>query len=253
MAEVVLITGASNPIGAATARLFAQQGAHLVITGSKASIQALALSLESDLNTDVLAIEADLGQPHQAQHLIQQALDRYTQVDSLINIAGKYWSSPFQTVDLESFQQVMAQNFWSYVHMIQAVMPHYSQQKRGQIINVGTFAGRMPLPKLATFCASQYAVTGFTDSLRLELSPQGIEVIGVYPGLMAPDPEQESLSDTTVLQDWWFSDPEEVAAAIVEASIYHKTNVMIGVTQWATGAYQVLPDWVATLLQPPNV
>ncbi len=277
MVNVVLITGASEGIGRATAFVFAQQGYRLSLAArTPETLRQTAIDLEQSLNAEVLALPTDVTQPEQVQNLVEKTLERYGQIDCLINNAGICLSGPFLQTTPEHWQQLMAVNFWGYVHMIRAVLPHMLKRKQGQIVNVGSIGGKMPLPHMSAYCASKYAVSGLTEALRLELKPQGIQVIGVHPGIVhshflkraifldesqptdSPQESEHPVSESgsslrermeQALDSFLVSQPEEVATAIWEAVRDSKPEVVVGMAQWAVGAYTLFPGLVGPLLQ----
>ncbi|MEN9225704.1 MAG: SDR family oxidoreductase [Thermostichus sp. HHBFW_bins_43] len=276
MADVVLITGASEGIGRATAFVFARGGYRLALAArTTETLKQTAIDLEQSLNAEVLAIPTDVTQPEQVQSLVQATLERYGRIDCLINNAGICLSGPFLQTTPEHWQRLMAVNFWGYLHMIRAVLPDMQKRKQGQIINVGSIGGKMPLPQMSAYCASKYAVSGLTEALRLELKPQGIQVIGVHPGLVSsdflkravfldevepdasPNGKPQSAGGQAreqmqqALESFWVSRPEEVAEAIWEAARQSKSEVVVGMAQWAVGAYTLFPGLVSPMLQDP--
>ncbi len=280
MADVVLITGASEGIGRATAFAFARGGCRLALAARTAeALKQTAIDLEQSLNAEVLAVPTDVTQPEQVQNLVEATLERYGRIDCLINNAGICMSGPFLQTTPEHWQTLMAVNFWGYLHTIRAVLPDMLKRKKGQIINVGSIGGKMPLPQMSAYCASKYAVSGLTEALRLELKPQGIQVIGVHPGIVSSDflkravfldevepdasPNGKSQSSAQssggrareqmqqALESFWVSQPEEVAAAIWDASRQSKSEVVVGMAQWAVGAYTLFPGLVSPMLQDP--
>ncbi|MFS8866581.1 SDR family NAD(P)-dependent oxidoreductase [Synechococcus sp. H65.1] len=273
MANVVLITGASEGIGRATAFTFARGGYRLALAARTAeTLKQTAIELEQSFNAEVLAVPTDVTQPEQVQKLVEATLERYGRIDCLINNAGICLSGPFLQTTLEHWQALLAVNFWGYLHTIRAVLPDMLKRKKGQIVNVGSIGGKMPLPQMAAYCASKYAVSGLTEALRLELQPHGIQVIAVHPGLVnsnflkravfveetgAEVSAEENLTHPSgarqrmqqALESFWVSQPEEVAAAIWEAVCQSKSEVIVGMAQWAVGAYTLFPGWVGPLLQ----
>ncbi|MGQ9836615.1 MAG: SDR family oxidoreductase [Cyanobacteriota bacterium] len=279
MVDVVLITGASEGIGRATAFAFARGGSRLSLAArTPETLRQTAIDLEQSLNAEVLAIPTDVTQPEQVESLVEKTLERYGHIDCLINNAGICMSGPFLQTTPDHWQQLMAVNFWGYVHMIRAVLPDMLKRKRGQIVNVGSIGGKMPLPQMSAYCASKYAVSGLTEALRLELRPQGIQVIGVHPGIVNSDflkraifldesqptnssnnssnahdaplsssPAREQMKQA--LESFWVSQPQEVAEAIWEAVRGFKSEVVVGMAQWAVGAYTLFPNLVGSILQ----
>ncbi|MCF2970655.1 SDR family oxidoreductase [Synechococcus sp. Nb3U1] len=275
MADVVLITGASEGIGRATAFTFARGGCRLALAArTPETLNQTAIDLEQSLNAEVLAIPTDVAQPEQVQTLVERTLERYGRIDCLINNAGICMSGPFLQTTPDHWQQLMAVNFLGYIHTIRAVLPDMLKRKQGQIVNVGSIGGKMPLPHMSAYCASKYAVTGLTEALRLELKSQGIQVIGVHPGIVNSDflkraifldePQPTASANghdaptagglarermEQALESFLVSQPEEVAEAIWEAVRESKSEVVVGMAQWAVGAYTLFPGLVGPMLQ----
>jgi short-subunit dehydrogenase len=265
MSPTVLITGASQGTGKATAHLFAQKAYNLVLAARQAErLNAVAAELEAS-GQQVLAIPTDVSQPEQVETLVQQALTRFGQVDVLVNNAGICLTGAMQHTTITDWQQIMGTNFWGYVYMIQALLPHLLAQGQGTIVNVGSFGGKMPLPKMTAYCASKYAVTGLTDTLRLELKPQGIHVGAVHPGLINSDfLERAQFRDTasaadqgkqqleSALKSTWVSQPQDIARAIWQVVEQQRSEVIVGPVVLATEAYRLLPAAVQWLLGQAN-
>lgn len=146
-------------------------------------------------------------------------------------------------------------NLWGYVYTIQALLPHFLAQKRGIIINVGSIGGKIPLPNMTAYCTSKYAVTGLTETLRLELEPKGIQVCCVHPSVTNSDFLERAIfnSDTRkkqmeeTLKTAIASQPEDVAKTIVEVIEHPKPEVMVGSGVMLNTIYNFVPrlyDWV---------
>ncbi|MEM9155527.1 MAG: SDR family oxidoreductase [Cyanobacteria bacterium J06642_2] len=287
MSKVALITGGSAGIGRATARAFAQLGYRLAIASRSVDpLKEVAIDLEKHLNAEVLAIPTDVTDSEQVQQLIDRTLERYEAVDILVNNAGICISGPFTATTRADWEQVMNVNVWGYINTLRALVPHMLERGKGQIINVGSFGGKMPLPEMAAYCTAKYAVTGLTESLRLELEPKGIAVIGVHPGIVKtnfldraiftgdraaadhPDSTDTKAAESTspspqtatqtgpqrlqmerALDSFVAQTPEDIATAIVDASLTGKTDVVVGLAQMATSAYQFLPGLIGPLLK----
>ncbi|MEL7085357.1 MAG: SDR family oxidoreductase [Cyanobacteria bacterium P01_A01_bin.3] len=262
MSKVALITGASAGIGRATAFAFASQGFALVLAARTSDpLTETAIALEKKHNCDVLPIPTDVSDPEQVNVLVEKAIARFDRIDLLINNAGICASGPFVDTSLEQWQQVMNVNFWGYVHTIRAVLPHMLARKQGQIVNVGSFGGKMPLPAMTAYCASKYAVTGLTETLRLEVESQGVQIVGVHPGVVttefleravfvgadgAADRYRQQME--TTLSSAVSQTPEEIAKAIADACRTGQRDVVVGPAQMATAAYQLLPGLVGSLM-----
>lgn len=185
MAEppVILITGASSGIGAATARLFGAKGYRLVLAAR--SIDRLHIVAEEIINGggNALTIRSDISRLEDIQHLANLALDHYKQIDILFNNAG------FGRIDwlenLEPDKDIQTQisvNLTGMILLSQAVLPSMIHRQSGHIINMSSIAGLLTAPTYTIYAASKYGVRGFSDALRREVGIHNIKVSVIYPG-----------------------------------------------------------------------
>ncbi|VXD19225.1 Oxidoreductase [Planktothrix serta PCC 8927] len=255
MTPTVLITGASQGTGKATALLFAQKGYNVILAAREPErLEAVADQVLS-LGVSTLAIPTDVTNIEQVQYLVEKALDYYETIDILVNNAGICLTASVEYTTLEDWHQLMNTNFFGYVNMIQTLLPHFLQQQQGTIVNVGSFAGKMPIPQMAAYCASKYAVTGLTESLRLELSKKGIQVCAVHPGIINSnfmeraqfrgenqlEIEQLRQRLDSALASTWVSQPEDIAQAIWNAVEKKQNEVIVGPAILATEIYRLFP------------
>ncbi len=263
MAPTVLITGASQGIGKATALLFAQKGYDVVLAAREADrLNAVAHAVSAQ-GRQALAIPCDVTDPQQVNSLVEQALAARGQIDVLVNNAGICSSGPMEKTSLEDWHKVIDVNLWGYVHTIQALLPQFLAQKAGTIVNVGSFGGKVPLPYMTAYCTSKYAVTGLTETLRLELEPLGIQVCGVHPsatnsaflersifrGQDEHDTNQRRQQMQEMLKSPLASQPEDVAKAIWDVVKHPQAEVVVGSAAVATAAYRFAPGLINILFQ----
>lgn len=266
MTQTVLITGASQGSGRATALLFASKGYDVVLAARHEDrLNAVAEEVRS-LGRSTLSIPTDVREPEQVSHLIEQALDHFDTIDVLVNNAGICLTGEMSHTSLEDWHAIMDTNFWGYVHTIHYLLPYLLRRGEGVIVNVGSFGGKMPLPQMSTYCASKYAVTGLTETLRLELAPRGIHVAAVHPGVIqsafleramfrGEDEEQvqgRRKQMEIAAKSAWTSQPEDIAQAIWEAVDERKNEVVVGPAAIATEAYRLAPGLVQWLLNQSN-
>ncbi|NET31877.1 MAG: SDR family oxidoreductase [Cyanothece sp. SIO1E1] len=255
MTPTALITGASQGSGRATALLFASKGYDVAIAARQPErLEAIADEIRA-LGRRAIAIPTDVGDPQQVEALISDALTTYAHIDVLVNNAGICLTGSMEKTTLQDWQQIMATNFWGYVYTIQALLPHLLAQGHGHIVNVGSFGGKMPLPNMTAYCASKYAVTGLTETLQLELAPQGIQVCAVHPGVIKSsfleralfrgqtqqDSQQLRQQMSTLLESSWVSSPDDIAKAVWEAIEQKRSEVVVGPVAIATEAYRLFP------------
>lgn len=189
LGKVVIITGGSRGLGLQIAEVFGKHGAHLVLAARNADELNEAVGILHQRGAiynsgTALTVVCDVTKPEDCERLVQQTLDRYGRVDVLINNAGIIDVAPFQDQPLEAFEQAMRINFFGALHTIQAVLPHMQRVGCGSIVNIGSIGGKIGVPHMLPYVASKFALTGFTEGLRAELSGTGIKVTLVSPGLM---------------------------------------------------------------------
>jgi short-subunit dehydrogenase len=177
--RVVLITGASSGIGAATARLFAHNGAKLVLAARSADkLHNLAASLP----TQALVVPCDVSQREAVNKLIETTIEHYQRIDILINNAGVGLAGPIAALDPSDLERAFAVDLFGPLYAIQAALPHMQGQGAGQIINVSSVVALRALPYLGGYAAAKAALERLTEALRTELYGGPIAVSLVRPG-----------------------------------------------------------------------
>jgi short-subunit dehydrogenase len=175
--SVMVITGASSGIGAATARAAAARGAHVVLGARRqARLDTLAAELPGAVavRTDV-TVRADLDA------LVQAALDAHGRVDVLINNAGQGLHEPLEKVTAGDLRAVLELNVVAALEAMQAVLPAMRANGRGSIVNVSSGTTRAVLPGVGAYAASKAALNMLSDVARKEFAPDGVVVSTVYP------------------------------------------------------------------------
>ena len=174
---VLLITGASEGIGAACARLFQEKGARV-------SLLALPGPDFGDGGEDRLVSAGDITDDAFRRSVVQNTIDRFGRIDVLINNAGEGLYAPPSSVDVQLAKRLFDINVFSALALTQLVIPHMRAQRSGTIVNIGSVGGRVSLPWSVMYCASKFAVHAVNDSLRRELQGEGIRVMKVCPGIV---------------------------------------------------------------------
>ncbi|MGI8504969.1 MAG: SDR family oxidoreductase, partial [Hassallia sp.] len=181
MNNTVIITGASQGIGKATALEFARQGYDIVLAARQPDrLEAAAIQIR-ELGREALAIPTDVRDPQQVNNLVEKALEHFGHVDVVVNNAGIFALGPVEEFQLSDWQQVINTNLLGYIHVIHAILPHLLERGKGTIVNVSSIAGLDAIPFQIPYNTSKHAITGLTKSLHAELSPKGIQVTGIYP------------------------------------------------------------------------
>lgn len=188
--RVIVITGASDGIGAGIARQFAQRhGAKVALVLAARNQQALdgvAAQCQAGGAT-ALVVPTDVSDPAECRALIAAATGRFGRIDALINNAGMSAQALFedvQTEDLAWYEQLMRINLWGSVWCTHAALP-WLRQSRGSVVAVSSLAGLVGIPGRTAYSASKFAMTGFFEALRAELKSAGVSVTTAYPGVVA--------------------------------------------------------------------
>ncbi len=174
--KVVVITGASEGIGAACAQAFGKRGAKLVLTARSAG------KLASAGGQGAVTIAGDITSAGTRTAVIEGALERFGRIDILINNAGIGLYAPAWSAPMEDVRRMFELNFFAPLEMTQLAVAVMRRQRQGTIVNVGSIAGKVTLPWFTLYSASKYALGSLTDGLRMELKRDGIHAIAVCPG-----------------------------------------------------------------------
>ena len=263
MSPTALITGASQGIGKATALLFAKNGYDLIITArTKDKLEATAAEIRNS-NQQVVAIAADTSDRSAIEALINLGIERFQKIDVLINNAGVCMSAPMSETTIEDWERIINVNLWGYIYTINALLPHFIERQQGNIINVGSFGGKVPLPKMTAYCTSKFAITGLTETLRLELEPQGIHVSGIHPSVTNSDfmeraifKDRDSKEEANrrqamaqMLTSPLASQPEDVAKAIWDAVKHPQAEVVVGSAKVPAFFNRLFPSLTQGMMQ----
>lgn len=176
--RVALITGAGRGIGAATARLLADNGARLAL-GSRRG--------ENPGVEGALVRSCDVRDPESVKALVADAIDTYGQLDIVIGNAGVGGYGPFLEVPDEQIEDMIDTNVKGLIYTLRAALPELMKSDAGDVVTVASEAGRRGLPNEAVYCSSKFAQVGFTRALEHELRPLGIRCTNVCPGGVATD------------------------------------------------------------------
>ena len=179
--KVVIITGASAGIGKALALQLAARGAKVVIAARRLErLEELAAECRA-LGGEVLAVQTDVTDEGQCKALIDKTVAKFGHLDMLINNAGLAATALFEDFpDLKVFYHTMAVNFNGAVNCTYYALP-FLKKTKGRIVNVSSLGGKVSIPYNTPYCASKFAMHGFSDSLRTELKQHGVSVTVICP------------------------------------------------------------------------
>jgi NADP-dependent 3-hydroxy acid dehydrogenase YdfG len=175
------------------------------------------------LGRKVLILPTDVTRREQVEAMVREVLSQWGRVDILISNAGEYIRGPIVDLDPTDLQRSLDVNYFGGVYCIKAVLPHMLAQKGGHIVAVTSMDGKIGLPPDAPYVSAKFAMTGFCEVLRQEVSDQGISVTNVLPGRV----------DTVMIEHLHFSwvspkiSPESVARSIIHAIRKRKPIVIV--------------------------
>jgi NAD(P)-dependent dehydrogenase (short-subunit alcohol dehydrogenase family) len=180
MPQVVVITGASAGVGRATARLFAERGAHIgLIARGTDGLEAAAKEVEAAGGT-ALVVPADVADADQVDAAARLVEERLGPIDVWVNDAMTSVFAPFTEVEADEFRRVTDVTYHGFVNGTRAALRHMLPRDRGVIVQVGSALAYRGIPLQSAYCGAKHAIAGFTESVRCELYHRGSRVrIGV--------------------------------------------------------------------------
>lgn len=183
--RVLVITGASDGIGAALARELAPERPDLVLAARSASpLESVAADCRAR-GAHALAVPTDVTDDDQCRALIECALAQFGRLDVVVNNAGVSMHAWFEdTTDFSTYEKLLRVNFLSCVALTRYALPHL-KRARGLIVGVSSLAGKTGVPARTAYCASKFALSGFFEALRIELAGTGVDVTMIFPGVVA--------------------------------------------------------------------
>jgi NAD(P)-dependent dehydrogenase (short-subunit alcohol dehydrogenase family) len=259
--RTIAITGGSRGFGLVLARRFAAEGANVCLLARdqeelrRAKDQVLAAGAAT-----VMTVPCDIRSRGSVEDAIQAILGEYSAIDALINNAGVIQMGPLEHMTTEDFEEAMAAHFWGPLYLTQACVPAMKRRGFGRIVNITSIGGRVAVPHLAPYCASKFALVGFSDSIRTELARYGIRVTTVSPGLMRTgSPINAQMKGRHDSEFAWFAiadalpglsiSAERAAMKVVEACRHGDLELTIGLpAKIATLASALAPGVVAELM-----
>src|SRR5436190_4512418 len=182
--RVVLITGGSRGLGLVLARQICAVGGKVALIARDADELERAKADLARRGGAALTVQGDLLDTGQIQSAIRQIIDRFGKIDILINNAGIIEVGPLQHLTQEDFERAMRLHFWAPFELISQVVPEMRIWGGGRIVNVSSIGGKVAVPHMASYSASKFALTGFSDAVRSELARDNIHVTTVAPGTM---------------------------------------------------------------------
>jgi short-subunit dehydrogenase len=184
MHQVALITGCSSGIGYETALMLARNGYHTFATMRDIKKQNSLLKIVEKEKLPLKVLELDVNDEMSIEKAISQVKNETKRIDILINNAGYGLVGFFEDLGLDEIRNQFETNFFGVLKITKKVIPIMRSQNSGTVINISSGAGQVGFPGISAYVSTKFAVEGFSESLTYELSPFGIKVIIIEPGVI---------------------------------------------------------------------
>ncbi len=226
-----VVTGASSGIGRALALELARQGVDLVLVARRADRLAEVADEVAKLGRRVEIVAGDVTDPDIRRQAIDAARDALGGLDILVNNAGIGAHGRFADASPERLRPIMEVNFFAPVEFVRAALPLLAKGREPIIVNIGSILGHRACPHKSEYAASKFALHGFSEALRAECAPQGIDVLVVAAG-----PTDTEHFDTLIEEqgDLPWGEPHRASPARVVGSIARAMR---------RGRHEIIPSW----------
>ncbi len=177
-----IITGASSGIGRSLAELMIRKQGRLVLAARRSERLHELTTLAARHGAEVIPVSVDLTNPEARSKLVAAAREHFGALDFLVNNAGMGALGRFEDMPPDRLREVMELNFFAPVELTYAVLPLLKSGNRPILVNISSILGHRGIPWRSYYCASKFAIQGFSEAIRAELSRYGIDVLVVSPG-----------------------------------------------------------------------
>ena len=225
--KVVVITGASSGIGKQVAIEFGQLGANVVLVGRKKDkLKQTEIELKQ-FSTTTMICQCDVSKKDQVEIMTKMVLNKFGSIDILVNNAGFAIYGSVSDLSIDDIELQMQTNYLGMVYCVKKFLPSMLQQKSGHIVNVASVAASFGLPGIAPYCASKFAMLGFSEGLKHELKNSGVDITVVSPIMVRtnffdhPSFEKMPKHSPTSL------DPKTVAKAVLKAANSRRLEIIV--------------------------
>lgn len=241
--KVVLITGGSRGLGLVMAREFAAHGARLVICARDAEELERARAELSGSGADVLAVVADVTLQEDIERLRENVHARFGQVDVLVNNAGVIAVGPAEEMTIADYEEAMQTHFYGPLYTTMAFLPGMRERGHGRVVNISSIGGKIAVPHLLPYCASKFALAGFSEGTRAAVKRDGVYVTTVCPGLLRTgSPRHAEFKGKLEDEYAWFTaadslpglsiDAGRAARMIVDSCVHGDAELIMPATTW---------------------
>jgi NAD(P)-dependent dehydrogenase (short-subunit alcohol dehydrogenase family) len=204
--KVVFITGGSRGLGLQLAREFAAEGCRIAICARDSQELERARDDIAAHGAEAHTVRCDITHRDDVERAVGEVMQRFGRIDILVNNAGIIQVGPIESMRIEDFENAMAVMFWGMVYPTMAVLSQMRDRGEGRIVNITSIGGKVSVPHLVPYSCAKFAAVAFSEGLRSELKPQGIQVTTIVPGLMRTGSHlNANFKGRQALEYAWFS------------------------------------------------
>lgn len=225
--KVVVITGASSGIGEASAIQFAKSGANVVLVGRRNEKLLEVEKKLSDYNVSTLVCPCDVSNKLEVKEMSMKVHERFGKIDILINNAGFAIYGKVSDLDIEQIESQMQTNYFGMIYCTKNFLKKMLEQKSGHIVNIASVAGSFGLPGIASYCASKFAILGFSESLQHELKGTGVGITVVSPIMVNTNFFDNSSFASMIKYSQTALNANTVAKAILKAANSSRLEIIV--------------------------
>jgi NAD(P)-dependent dehydrogenase (short-subunit alcohol dehydrogenase family) len=191
--KTVLINGATDGLGRATALLMAEKGYRVFAAGRSAEKRAQLDALAREKKLPLETVELDVCDDASVQRGVAAVLAKAGVIDVLFNNAGVNFSAAVEDLRMEDWRRQFETNFFGVLRVTQAVVPHMRERRGGRIVMMSSVSGFVTAPTQGAYSSSKFALEAMSNALRLELYPFGVKVILIEPGYIVTGIQQAAM------------------------------------------------------------
>ncbi len=217
--KIAIVTGASSGIGMETAMAFARRRYAVVLAARREDRLNEVAGRCRDFGAEAIVKPTDVADERQVEALVVEAVNRFGQIDVMVNNAGYGLFAQVHETSTEAMREIFDVNYFGLFYGCKAVAPIMIRQKSGHIFNVSSVIGKRGTPFHGAYCATKFAVCGLTDALRVEMKPHNVRVTCVCPALTETEFFSRSETGRKAQSSWQrvkgYMPAEKVARKIV--------------------------------------
>ena len=226
--KVVVITGASSGIGEAAAEQFAKKGANIVLVARRKDRLEEVEKKLSKYSIKILVQVCDVSDKKQVKQMSETVIDTFSKIDILVNNAGFVIYGKVEELSIEDIESQMQTNYFGMINCTKHFLPHFLKQNSGHMVNVASVGGSFGIPGIASYCATKFAMLGFSEGLRHELHETNVGVTVVSPIMVRTALfDHPSFKNFTKRATGISLSSETVANAIIKAANSSRLEIVV--------------------------